>query len=140
MKIIKIITHPLALIISFLLVIISGEHLGGFYLLYILLALPHGGIHSVLAVVGIIILLFNHYSLRDRLNLYTGIVLNFVGSLLLFLSLYYFFINDRHHYNYGTFYQTVPLITIVLFVLLLVSFCGANLYRLLHSSATQQGR
>ena len=39
MKKIKIITHPVTLILCFFLILISGEHLGGFYLLYILLGL-----------------------------------------------------------------------------------------------------
>ena len=45
------------LITSFLLIIISGEHLGGFYALYLLLALFYGGIHSLLGLSGIVLLI-----------------------------------------------------------------------------------
>lgn len=50
MKMIKLFTHPVVIIIAFLLILINGEHLGGFYLLYILLGLPHGAVHSLLAI------------------------------------------------------------------------------------------
>ena len=56
MKAIQVITHPVTLIISFLFILISGEHWGGFYILYLLLALPHGGLHALLGFVGIVIL------------------------------------------------------------------------------------
>ena len=52
MKMIKLFTHPVVIIIAFLLILISGEHLGGFYLLYILLGLSHGAVHSLLAIDG----------------------------------------------------------------------------------------
>jgi hypothetical protein len=38
MKAYQIITHPYTLIASFCLILISGQHWGGFYLLYLLLA------------------------------------------------------------------------------------------------------
>ena len=35
----NIITHPLAVMISFMIVLISGEHVGGFYIIYLLMGI-----------------------------------------------------------------------------------------------------
>ena len=130
MKKIKIITQPVTLIICFLLILISGEHLGGFYLLYILLGLPHGEIHSVLAAAGIGILIFNQIKYKNESNYLVAPLLNISGLLLLILSLFLFFHNDRNHYNYSTFYQTVPLIIFGLFNLLAIVFLLTNLSKI----------
>ncbi len=68
MRILKIITHPYIVIISFFAILISGEGFGGFYLLYLLLALPYGGIHSLLALIGIVLLLVNYNKYNVLLN------------------------------------------------------------------------
>lgn len=57
MKTIKFIGHPISLMIIFMLLIIEGDHFGGFYLLYILMALPHAAGYALLAVAGIASLL-----------------------------------------------------------------------------------
>lgn len=132
MKAIKIITHPLTLIICFLFVLISGEHLGGFYLLYILLGLPHGATHSLLAVAGVAILLFSHYKYKREFQNWIEPCLNIIGVLLLGLSLFLFFFKDRNQYNHATFYQTVPQLILGLFAILIVSFLVSNLIRLRH--------
>jgi GNAT superfamily N-acetyltransferase len=120
MKFFKIISHPYTLIICFLMIMISGEHLGGFYALYILLALPFGGVHAFLAIGGIVILLVTHKKLQSK-GL-ASVLLNYVGVLLLFLSLYYFFWADKKHYNWGTFDQTVPVLTMILTAFVAVCF------------------
>ena len=130
MKIIKIITHPFSLIATFLLVLISGEHLGGFYLLYVLLGLPYGAVHSLLAIIGIGILLFSYYKYKMSYQKSLEPILNIGGSLLLMLSLYLFFRNDDERYNYSTFQQTVPLITLIILSIFLLTFLIRNLIRL----------
>ena len=61
MKIIKWIGHPVIVICTFLLLITEGENFGGFYVLYLILALPHGALYAILASIGIasIVLGFN---------------------------------------------------------------------------------
>jgi hypothetical protein len=134
MKAIKFITHPVTLIICFSFVLISGEHLGGFYLLYILLGLPHGAIHSLLAVGGISLLLFCNMKFKREFNQLAEPVLNIIGVLLLSSSLFLFFYRDSDHYNYATFYQTVPQISLAVFAVLIVSFLINNLYKLRHAA------
>lgn len=127
MKAIKIITNPVLLIISFLFILISGEHFGGFYLLYLLMALPHLGIHAILALAGILLLLFCYIRFgKQKKNLIVSL-LNIIGAGCLVFSLYVFFNNDKKGYNDGTFEQLVPLITLVLFGLLTFAFVLNNL-------------
>ena len=129
MKALKFIAHPYTLIISFLLIIISGEHLGGFYVLYLLLALYHAGIHSLLALAGIILLIVSkNISVKSKMNSLPNL-LNIGGAVLLALSVIWFFYTDKEGYNYGTFYQFVPRLTLVLFGLIDLLFIGRNLFQ-----------
>ncbi len=130
MKAIELITHPVTLIICFSLVLISGEHFGGFYLLYILLGLPHGATHSLLAVGGIAILLFSNYKYKRAFAFLIEPFLNIIGVVLLGLSLVLFFYKDNSHYNDSTFNQMVPMITITVFVLLIISFVVNNVIKM----------
>lgn len=119
MKIVKIITNPYTLIISFLIIIISGQHLGNFYIFYILMALPHFGIYALLAVTGIVLILIEYHRRKTNTSLIEPIV-NLAGVLLLLASIFIFFYIDNGHYNYGTFYQLVPQITLILFLIIAV--------------------
>ena len=98
MKAIKILTNPYTLIISFLMIIISGEHTGGFYISYLLLALPHFANYAVLAVVGIALMLLVFHSKRKNSSA-TKPVGNLIAILLLLASVYIFFYTDVEHYN-----------------------------------------
>ncbi|WP_033412005.1 hypothetical protein, partial [Segetibacter koreensis] len=97
-----------------------------FFLLYLLLGLPYGAIHSVLALVAIIILILNLHKYRRRETI-KACLLEILGVLLLLLSLFLFFYNDTTHYNYGTFYFLVPVITLGLFTILAVSSLIMNI-------------
>ena len=126
MKALNIATHPVLLIVSFLFILISGEHLGGFYALYILLALPHAWLHSILGVSGILILVISFKINRNR-RIVSNNIINIIGAILQALSIVVFFYADKEGYNYGTFYQTVPIISLVLFGLLTLLFITKNL-------------
>jgi nitrate reductase gamma subunit len=107
------------------MILISGEQFGGFYAVYILMALPFGGIHALLAIAAIIILLVNHVIPHRRIS-YLRQVVNLIGVVLMFTSLYYFFINDKQHYNYETFQQTLPMFTLALTAFVATCFLVAN--------------
>ena len=131
MKALKIITHPYTLIISFLLVIISGEHLGGFYALYLLLALYYGGVHSLLGLSGIILLaVARTKGAKNKTSFLPGL-LNIGGAVLIVFSLVWFFYADKEGYNYGTFYQFIPRLSLILFGLIALLFIGRNLFQIL---------
>lgn len=130
MKKSNIITHPYSVLISFSLVLISGEHIGGFYILYLLMGLPHGTFHSILGISGIIILLLNKMLNSKKENYLLMPILNITGSILMIVSLSIFFFSDEDHYNIATFYQLVPQIFLVVFILLSVSFILKNIHSL----------
>lgn len=121
MKLFKILSHPYTLVLSFLFIVISGQHLGGFYALYVLLGLMHGAIHSILAFLGIIVLLAMHHAGWSQNSLRRQVA-NVTGTTLLFASVYFFFSNDRAHYNWGTFEQGFPLFTLMLSAFIALCF------------------
>jgi len=124
MKIFKILSHPYTLIICFSLILISGEQWGGFYAFYILIALPYGGVHALLAIAGILAVLISfHWTNNQTLKQ----ILNIVGVFFLFTSLYYFFDNDRQHYNWGTFQEPVSLLTIIIASCVAICFLATTL-------------
>lgn len=126
MKAIKILTNPYTLIISFLLIIISGQHIGGFYIIYLLLALPHFASYAVLSVIGIALMLITFHNKKTRFSI-TEPILNLVAVLLLLASIFIFFYTDNERYNYGTFYQLVPQITLVLFLIIALTSIVINI-------------
>jgi uncharacterized membrane protein len=128
MKALQPFRSPYLLITSFLVIMISGQHLGGFYLLYLVLALPYGGIHALLALVGIMGLVIVHQRLHWRSQSIWRLVGLTAGTLLLVASLITFFYNDKEGYNYGTFEQVVPLVTLTLFALIAFLFVAVNAY------------
>lgn len=121
MKLISLITHPVLVVTLFCLTLVSGQHFGGFYLLYIILALPHGGIHAVLALLGIGTLLFSYGRYQRQSKVLIEPLLNVLGVLLLYLSLYLFFLNSLH-YNSATFEQPIPILSYVLFGVVSLGF------------------
>ena len=127
MKALKFITHPYTLIVSFCLILISGEHLGGFYALYLLLALYYAGIHALLGLGGIIVLIATRKTRNKIKEPSWPNILNIVGAALLILSLIWFFYWDKDGYNYGTFYQIVPRLSLILFGVIALLFIGRNL-------------
>ncbi len=127
-KMVRILTHPILLILSFCFLIISGEAMGGFFLIYLLFGLPHGGLHSILGFAGIALLIIALYSSKHN---HKSEVLQITGALCFAGSLICFFTQPGASYNYDTFYQTVPLSTIILFTVLLLFFVAVNIHRII---------
>jgi membrane-bound ClpP family serine protease len=132
MKLLGFITHPYTLIISFFGIMISGEHMGGFYLLYLLMALPHFGSYAILALLAVILLIVSFKRFRNE-NYRVGNVLNIAGVFLLILSLFIFFWRDVEHYNYSTFYELVPQISLVIFAIVSIAFLYTNVVAILRN-------
>jgi hypothetical protein len=111
MKAIKWIGHPVLLVIIYLLLIIEGDQFGGFFMLYLLLALPHFVPYALAAALGIacIVLGFNlrkgnYHSLKPMLFL--------SGYCLMILSLLVFFSKGN---KWETFELAIPILTFVIF-------------------------
>jgi hypothetical protein len=118
---------------------ISGQHLGGFYLLYVLLALPHGAVHSLFAVSGVVLLCISYNKFRTDKTVLSRNIINLFGLVLLLLSIFFFFHNDKEHYNYGTFYQLIPQITLVIFSVISVSFFLQNFISIFKNQRKDNG-
>lgn len=114
MKAIKIIGHPVFLISIFLLFIIEGDHFGGFYLLFLLMALPHGALYAVTAIGGIVSLIVG-YQAKAMIWKQT---LYIAGLILMSISLFTFFGKSDKTGVDATFRDTIPLLS---FILLCVS-------------------
>lgn len=121
MKTINILTHPVLVLSLFCLTLISGESFGGFYLVYILMALPHGGIHAVFALIGAGLILFSYGRYKRQSKYFIDPLLNILGVFSLYASLFVFFINSWS-YNDQTFEQTVPVISFALFGVISLGF------------------
>ena len=126
MKILNVLTHPFVLIISFLLILISGQHFGGFYFMYLLFALPHGGMHAIFGFTGILMILSSYYKFKRMRQYRIESVLNIAGLLFLLSSIFFFFYNDKKGYNYQTFDQIVPILSLVLFTVISLFYLVSN--------------
>lgn len=120
MKIINIIGHPVLVMSMFLLIMISGEHFGGFYLIYILMGLAGGAPHAIIALAGLSLVFIGYKVYRAKPHLIKPI-LYILGIAVMILALVLFF-EGSNGYNDGTFYQTVPIITLLLFGLASLCF------------------
>jgi hypothetical protein len=123
----RVINHPLFIVCMFCAIIISGEQMGGFYLLYILLGLPHFVPHAILGVLGIVCLLFTYYNKQKMTFL-----LRVLGAAFTIASLLYFFLQPNGSYNYNTFNEALPLSTLVIFGIVVINFILRNIAGLLH--------
>lgn len=113
MKLIKIIGHPVLVMSMFLLLLISGESFGGFYFIFLLLGLPHGVPHAILAFAGLIAMFIGYKIYRKHFNPIKPL-LYLIGNALMIFALVTFF-EDSKGYTYSTFHQAVPLISFSLF-------------------------
>jgi xanthosine utilization system XapX-like protein len=113
MKAIKVLGHPIIIMSIFLLLLIEGDNFGGFYLLYLILALPYGAPYAIVALLGLIVVFIGYKIFRVRLHPMKPI-LYLIGQTLMFCSLIMFFSKGN---KYATFQQIIPLFSFVLFAL-----------------------
>src|SRR4051812_13539959 len=123
----KILIHPVTICLLFCFLIISGEESAFFYIFLLLLGLPHGVLHSIFGIAGIGLLL-STISMKERNAFY---IIRLAGALCLILSLIRFFTQPGASYNYNTLRESVPLILLILFSLLLLLFVLNQLYMLM---------
>jgi hypothetical protein len=111
MKFLNIAGHPIIVSVLFSLILISGEMFGGVYLMYLLMSLPTFSSHSILGFTGLVLANTKFKSSRK----FEWIQL--IGTLLMVLSLCIFFNHDKENYNINTFRQTLPLVSLILFIM-----------------------
>jgi CHASE2 domain-containing sensor protein len=108
MKFINVISHPLIQILSFVIILISGESFGGPFGVYLYHAGKEGISFALIGLLGIALCFISLFFYRHWLQL--------GGAALMVLSLVCFFVQPQGSYNYGTFKEVVPLLTILLFL------------------------
>jgi predicted permease len=118
MKVIKWIGHPVVLICVYLLFITEGENFGGFYMVYLMLALPHGVPYAVLAALGIGCVVFG-FNLNKKHTYWIKPLSYLIGLILMVSSLINFFATGDQS---GTFENRVPLATFVIVCVCLFCF------------------
>ena len=126
MKIIKWIGHPVIVICTFLLLITEGENFGGFYVLYLILALPHGALYAILASIGIASIVLGFNIQKEKLLIQKQ-MLYLIGLLLMITSLINFFLTGN---QLATFQETVPLLTFVIYGVCCLCFFVSIIYHL----------
>ncbi|MGZ3749648.1 MAG: hypothetical protein ACXVLT_03940 [Flavisolibacter sp.] len=131
MKALRIIGSPIAIISMFLFILISGEAFGGPYLIYLILGLPHGANYCLTGIFGIGLLLVCRKINNIGIQKWVYVLLSFMGILLLLSSLLFFFSRERLRYNYDTFLSSLPIFTIILFGITIVSWIVINLIEIL---------
>jgi len=131
MKLYKFLINPLLPVLSFVFILISGESFGGVYLLYLSIGLAHGGIHSIAGFSGIAFLLLSYFMSLQGGKKSISIWSNLSGILLMWISLFLFFYNDKNNYNISTFYELVPQIFLVIFFSISICFIVDNILFLL---------
>jgi len=113
MKVIKILGHPVMFLSLSMLLIIEGEHFGGFYLLYLLFGLTYGAAFSLLFVSGALTLTI-YLNIKKWKTLPLKFLTKLVGFVLVLASIYIFFASstiDQH----TTFTDTIPVLSFCFF-------------------------
>ena len=95
-----------------------------FYLFHISSSLRQGDIHAWFAVAGISLILV---SLLRFIPTFVEGVMNVIGSVCLIISLLIFFFRDACGHNPTAFEQTGPILTLILFGLLVTPFLIVNI-------------
>lgn len=113
MKIIKVIGHPVLVMSLFLLLLISGESFGGFYVIYLLLGLPHGVPDAIVGIAGLGAMLAGYKVYRSRYHPLKPLLYIAANGIMIW-SLVLFFQSSKG-YNDPTFHQTVPILSFCLF-------------------------
>ena len=113
MKIVNVIGHPVSVMSMYLLLMISGEKMGGFYALFVFMRLFHGMPDAIVSALGLGAMLLGYKICRNHYQpIKTGLYL--LGSGVMMIGLVMFF-ETTDGYNSPTFHQGVPLFTFALF-------------------------
>jgi hypothetical protein len=113
MKVINLVGHPVSVMCTYLLLLISGHSFGGVYVMYMLLGLLHGVLDAIVSAVGLAVMLVGYKIYRTRLHPVKPI-LYLVANAVMIYGLVSFFQSSKG-YNDPTFHQTVSLISFVIY-------------------------
>lgn len=122
MKLLTIISHPYTLLTSFFFIIVGGQQIDTFYLLYLVTGLPNGSWYSIAGLLGIGVILYSHIRYREHDTSMDEHFTNLIGVIMLVLSLFLFFYSNSGAFDYGAFNQWVLLTSIMIFCIFVTCF------------------
>ena len=108
MKFIKWFGNPYVFISLYLLLIIEGDNFGGFYLIYLFLAIPHGLLYAILSAAGIVLLICGCVT---KLPFKRIVII--IGLALMVTALFIFFSRGNKQ---ETFAIGLPLLTFIIWI------------------------
>ena len=115
MKVINIIGHPVSVMCTYLLLLISGRSFGGVYAMYILLGLPRGVPDAIISAVGLALIFLGYKIYRTRFNPVKP-ALYIIANAVMIYGLVSFFRSSKG-YNDPTFHEAVSLTSFAIFAL-----------------------
>ena len=115
MKYLQILSHPVTQTISFCMVLVGSPYFGGPFGFFIYHSALEGYVYGIVGIVAIIITLVA-LLLKDKIGSYV----QFSGLLLMLLSMGIFFFSSQHFINADTFNEALPLLTLLLFLVVMV--------------------
>lgn len=113
MKIISLLSHSIAQVVSFSILLVGSPYFGGPYIFFLYHAFPEGYTFAITGIIGIVVTLIS-------LFIKAGGYMQLLGAILMTVSLVIFFFSPRGTINASTFYDVVPIITLVLLATVLV--------------------
>lgn len=111
MTAIKIFGHPLMQLISFCIILVGSASFGGPYMYFLYHAIQEILAYAIFGWMGIVVTLCALFFIGRG-----AAVLQFIGLVLMVVSLLVFAFSSEHFMNIYTFRQLVPVLTLGLFV------------------------
>lgn len=124
---VKIVSHPLVILFSFLLLIIEGEQISGFFFQFLLTGNVWIKNFSIVGIIGLSVL-FSSVLLRSNKFNTIRSYLSIIGVIMMILSLILFFAGDKTRYYFKTFHLTLPVLLLVFFVIISLVSIIRNFY------------
>jgi hypothetical protein len=103
----EIFTNPIVLIISFSIILIGSPYFGGPYLFFLIGSLSEGLAYGIIGITGILVALSTLFLKNMKVR--------FLSNCLMILSLLIYFTGAPFDNFRVTFFDIIPLLTIVLF-------------------------
>lgn len=128
----RIVSHPLLLIMSFLMIIVAGRYMATLFYQNLWAGFVNGELYGFLGVTGILILIVNFllHSI-NRWSSKSNAIVGLIGTLLILLSVVVFFTTTSWAYIVESFYNPVSIIGILCFLFLCICATTRNVLTIL---------
>jgi hypothetical protein len=119
MKLLNWIGHPVVLVVVYLLLVIEGDNFGGYFAVYLILALPHGALYAMFSAIGIGLIVYGFNLAKEPKQAWLKSGCYIMGFVLMVLGLCVFFSKGN---KWETFESLLPLTTFSFFGITSVCF------------------